>query len=166
MGEILAATFLTFAIAYADINVYEEPQQFISPVPKYNIEEPADPRIEKIQTYLEKHNSPIADHAKLIVDVSYIYGLDPYFLVSISAVESTFCKHIPSDSYNCFGWGIYGNKITRFNSYAEGIETVARGLNTERYREKTIEEIAEIYCTGPENWSSNVRWFINEIKSK
>ena len=163
MKQIIAALLLTCIITFIDI--YEpDKSQFLHPG-GVQAQEP-DPRIEKIQTYLEKHNSPISHLAKFIVDVSYLYGIDPYFLVAIAGTESTFCKFTPDLSYNCFGWGIHSGKVLRFNSYAEGIETVARGLNTERYREKSIEEIAQIYCAKPEKWASSVRWFIYEIKSK
>jgi hypothetical protein len=39
--------------------------------------------------------------------------------------ESTLCKFIPENSFNCWGWGIYGDKVTRFESFEEAIRRIA-----------------------------------------
>ena len=43
--------------------------------------------------------------------------------------ESNLCRRlIPENSYNCWGGGIYGTTVTRFDSYDDAIETVGKGL--------------------------------------
>ncbi len=89
-----------------------------------------DARSANLKRFIRKYypQSPLYDLTDYIVEVSDKYGLDYRLLVAIAMQESNLCKRIPKDSYNCWGWGIYGDKVTRFSSYKEGIETVARGL--------------------------------------
>lgn len=89
-----------------------------------------DSRVAVLKVFFRKHNSPLYDHADFIVKVSDEYELDYRLIPAIAMQESTACKVIPHNSHNCWGWGIYGNKITRFGSYPEAIETVAKGLKT------------------------------------
>ena len=42
-------------------------------------------------------------------------------------MQNQICRVIPDNSYNCWGWGIYGALVTRFDSYDDAIETVGRG---------------------------------------
>ena len=38
-------------------------------------------------------------------------GFDYRLLPAIAMQESTLCRSIPVDSHNCWGWGIYGDKV-------------------------------------------------------
>jgi hypothetical protein len=81
--------------------------------------------------------------------------------------ESGLCKHIYEGSYNCWGWGIYGNTVTRFSSYEEAIETISRGLK-KNYIDKgltTPEDIMRKYTppsTG--SWAYGVNFFLKIIE--
>lgn len=114
-----------------------------------------DRRVAVLKAFFRKYDSPLYDHADFIVMVSDENGLDFRLIPAISMQESTACKFIPHGSHNCWGWGIYGNKVTRFESYPEGIETVARGLK-KGYIDKgltTPEQIMAKYTP-----SSNGSW--------
>lgn len=87
-----------------------------------------DKRVAILKAFFRRHDSPLYEQAEYIVKVSDENGLDYRLLPAIAMQESTACKVIPKNSYNCWGWGIYGNKITRFESYQTAIETIARGL--------------------------------------
>jgi hypothetical protein len=81
--------------------------------------------------------------------------------------ESGACRVIPIDSHNCWGWGIYGGKITRFASYPEAIETVSRGIKKYYIDEglTTTEQIMSKYnpsSTG--SWSFGVNYFLNGLE--
>lgn len=89
-----------------------------------------DRRIAVLKAFFRRHESPLYEHADFIVKVSDEYQLDFRLIPAIAMQESTVCKFIPNNSHNCWGWGIYGNKIMRFGSYPEAIETVAKGLKT------------------------------------
>jgi hypothetical protein len=87
-----------------------------------------DARVHIIKDYLKKYSSPLLPFAQDLVDISDKYLLDYRLLVAIARQESNICKRIPPDSHNCWGFGIYGDKVTRFDSYPEAMETVAKTL--------------------------------------
>lgn len=112
-------------------------------------------RAANLKSFFRKYSSPLYDHAELIVKTSDENGLDYRLIPAIAMQESTLCRFIPPDSHNCWGWGIYGNKVTRFSSYDEAIQTVARGLKR-NYIDKgrtTPSEIMAAYTP-----SSNGSW--------
>ncbi len=88
----------------------------------------ADARPIIIRNYLQRYGSPLEPYSRLIVQISDKYSLDYRLLVAIAQQESNLCKKIPLGSYNCWGFGIYGNITTRFSNYPQAIETVAKTL--------------------------------------
>lgn len=88
----------------------------------------ADGRVANLKSFFRKHSSPLYDYADKIVEVSDIYQFDYRLLPAIAMQESNLCRVIPDNSYNCWGWGIYGTMVTRFDSYDDAIETVAKGI--------------------------------------
>ncbi len=90
--------------------------------------EGGDGRVANLKRFFRKYDSPLFPYAEKIVEVSDKYNFDYRLLPAIAMQESNLCKKIPEDSYNCWGWGIYGEKVTRFKSYNEAIETVAKGI--------------------------------------
>jgi hypothetical protein len=88
----------------------------------------ADARVYIIKNYLKKYSSPLLPFAQNIVDISDKYSLDYRLLVAIARQESNLCKKIPTDSHNCWGFGIYGDKVTRFDNYPQALEIVAKTL--------------------------------------
>ncbi|KKT73082.1 MAG: hypothetical protein UW68_C0017G0017 [Candidatus Collierbacteria bacterium GW2011_GWB1_44_6] len=92
----------------------------------------ADARPEIIRQYLQKFKSPLEPHADLIVTLSDQYKFDYRWLVAIAQQESNLCKHIPENSFNCWGWGIYPDpknpevlKVTRFDNYEDALRRIA-----------------------------------------
>jgi hypothetical protein len=92
----------------------------------------ADARPEIVRQYLHKFGSPLETHSDLIVSLSDQYQFDYRWLVAIAQQESGLCKHIPDNSYNCWGWGIYPEpsnpeilKVTRFDSYEDALRRIA-----------------------------------------
>lgn len=85
----------------------------------------ADARTEIVRQYLHKFGSPLEPHSDLIVNLSDQYQFDYRWLVAIAQQESNLCKRIPENSYNCWGWGIYGDKVTRFDNYEDALRRIA-----------------------------------------
>lgn len=85
----------------------------------------ADARPEIIRQYLNKFGSPLEPYSNLIVELSDQYNFDFRWLVAIAQQESNLCDHIPANSYNCWGWGIYGDKVTRFDSYEDALRRIS-----------------------------------------
>lgn len=118
-----------------------------------------DARVERIRDFFLKYNSDLASHADFVVEMADKYGLDYRLVPAIAMQESTLCKKAPKDSYNCWGFGIYGKKITKFSDYKEAIETVTKGL-AQNYKEAGLVEPHEIMSKyTPSNdgtWAKNV----------
>jgi hypothetical protein len=126
-----------------------------------------DSKTEIIRQYMAKYNSPLEPYAPDIIAASNRYDLDYRLLTAIAMQESTLCKRIIKDSFNCWGWGIYGGKVTKFSNYPEAIETISKALAT-KYRDRgliTPFEIAKLYNpSNTNNWAENVSNFMNLMK--
>lgn len=127
-----------------------------------------DERVAILKAFLRRHESPLYDHAEYIVETADKNGLDFRLIPAISMQESGGCKHIPLGSHNCWGWGIYGNTVTRFASYPEAIDTVSRGLKV-NYIDKgyvTPDEIMRKYNPSSPNgsWARGVNSFFGVLE--
>lgn len=121
-----------------------------------------DPRVLKLEDYLKKQNSDLDAFASVFVKKADENSLDWRLLPAIAGVESTFAKFIPPQSSNPFGWGVYGQIVTRFPSFKEAIETVADGLGNKYPSD--LSKIARIYCpSNCQKWLSGVTFFMKEI---
>lgn len=88
-----------------------------------------DIRIIALRRFFTNINSTLINNVEDIVNYADIYSLDYALVPAISMQESNGCKRIPDDSYNCWGYGIYGTKITRFKSYKEAIAQVSKTIH-------------------------------------
>lgn len=127
----------------------------------------ADGRIANLKSFFRKNNSPLYDYADKIVEISDKYKFDYRLLPAIAMQESSLCRVIPDDSHNCWGWGIYGTTVTRFNSYDEAIEAVGKGIK-EHYIDKglvTASAIMKKY-TPPSSgsWAYGVNTFLKALE--
>lgn len=124
-------------------------------------------RADKLETFLRAFDSPLASEAEHFVSEADRVGIDWKFVAAISGVESTFGKHIPSGSYNAWGWGIPTGAQSglAFSSWKEAITTVSEGLRF-NYLDRgaqTVEQIGRIYAASP-RWAGNVRFFLEKIE--
>lgn len=121
----------------------------------------ADTRVEKIRTYLNKRNAPLADYAMEFVAAADEYGIDYRLVASISVIESEGGKHT-FRPYNAWGWGKSG-----FSSWEEGIWAVSKGLS--KYYAKgltTPKAISYSYCPpSSQSWATKVQSVMNQIES-
>ena len=125
----------------------------------------SDSRTKILKEYLKQYNSPLVPFAQNFVDTADKYNLDWKLVAAISGVESTFGQQIPDNSFNGWGWGIYGENMIRFSSWEQGIETVSEGLRT-RYIDgwgaKDVYEIGRFYAASP-TWAQRVEYFMDSI---
>ena len=127
----------------------------------------SDIRVATLKSFFRQHNSPLYDHADFIVASADKYNLDFKLVPAISMQESNACRVIPNNSYNCWGWGIYGANVTRFSSYEEAIETVSKGLK-ENYIDRGLisaDEIMRKYTPGSNgSWAFGVETFLKILE--
>jgi len=134
-----------------------------------------DPRAAKIDKILEKFNCPMQNLGEF-----YVYEADknniPYWIVpAISFQESNCGKKSPTideeETYNAWGWAVYGSTTKGFDNWEHGISVVSDYMN-ERFFSQGITdpcEIMKVY-TPPSNgsWCEGIKYFgdmINEYKS-
>jgi len=126
-----------------------------------------DKRIQVLRAYLEKRNSPLAPYANVFVNEADKNNLDWRLVASISGLESSFGIHIPTYSYNGWGFGVYGDNVLRFSSWEEGIATVSKALRDnyiDKWGATNVYEIGRIYAASP-TWAARVTYFMNNIEA-
>lgn len=126
-----------------------------------------DARAERLKQFFSFYNSPLEPFSQYIVAESDKQGLDYRLLPAIAMQESNLCRKAPKDSYNCWGFGIYGKKTTRFTGYGEAIKTITKTLAKE-YKGKglvTPREIMSLYTPSSNgSWASSVDYFMNMLR--
>ncbi len=131
---------------------------------EFSIESKRINRVDSLQKFFSKYNSPLIENAETFVKVADKYGLDYKLLPSIACMESTCAKFLIPGNYNPFGWG--AGRI-KFDSYDEAIERVGRGLS-EIYLSRgldTAQKIAPVYNPpSPYSWTNGVNFFISKIE--
>lgn len=128
---------------------------------------PGDARAANLKAFLRKYNSDLYNHTDKIIEVSDKYKFDYRLLPAIAMQESNLCRLIPENSFNCWGWGIYGTTVTRFDSYDDAIETVAKGIK-EHYIDEglvTASAIMEKYTPSSKgSWQHGVNTFLKALE--
>ena len=102
-----------------------------------------DARIAAVKNFFSFYKSALTPYADEIVKAADKYGLDYRLIPAIAMQESNLCKKAPKDSYNCWGFGIYGKKVTKFDNYNQAIDTVTKTLAT-KYKAQGLETPEEI----------------------
>jgi hypothetical protein len=127
----------------------------------------SDARIANLKRFFRKYNSPLYDHAEYVVQVADENSLDYRLLPAIAMQESGLCRQIPHNSHNCWGWGIYGSKVTRFASYPDAIDAVSKGLK-KNYIDRgltTANQIMEVYTPSSNgSWAHGVNTFLQALE--
>lgn len=124
-----------------------------------------DTRVVRLKNFLDRYRSPLSTHAQLIISTADKYDIPWSLVTSICGVESTFCRNLPYNSYNCWGWG---NGLIKFKDYTQAIETVSRELNEHYFGRNldTPEKIGPIYAPPSKTWAHKVRLFMNLIENQ
>jgi hypothetical protein len=126
-----------------------------------------DGREEKIRQFLARYNSPLEPYAGDVVAAADEFGLDYRLIPAIAMQESSLCKKIPDNSYNCWGFGIYGKQVKRFKDYKEGIYVVTEALAT-KYKDRglvTPNEIMTMYTPSSNgSWAYSVNHFMAQLQ--
>jgi hypothetical protein len=126
-----------------------------------------DARIEMVRQFFAKYKSPLEPFASYVVEQADKYGLDFRLIPSIAMQESNLCKRMIADSFNCWGFGIYGKKVTRFENFTEAIETVTRTLakNYVAGGLNTPETIMKKYTPSSNgSWANGVNFFMDQLQ--
>src|SRR3989344_2419103 len=88
----------------------------------------SDSRSSSLNQLMEAYDCPLAGFGDKFVSEAEKNGIPYWFVAAISFQESNCGRKIPSDSYNAWGYGIYGGKVHKFDSWEDGIATVSLAL--------------------------------------
>lgn len=126
-----------------------------------------DARVEIVRQFFERYKSPLEPYAASVVEVADTYDLDFRLIPAIAMQESNLCKKAPQNSYNCWGFGIYGQKVTRFSDYEEAIVAVTKTLALKYVADglDTPYEIMRRYTPRSNgSWAESVEYFMNQLQ--
>jgi len=125
-----------------------------------------DARITAVKSFFKRYKSDLLPYAEEVVSVADKYDLDYRLIPAIAMQESNLCKKAPKNSYNCWGFGIYGKKVTKFDNYSDAINTVTKTL-AQKYKADgliTPEEIMSRYTPGSNgSWANGVNQFMDQL---
>lgn len=130
----------------------------------------ADGRAKIIENFFSGYKSPLYAYSSSFVEVADKYQLDWRMLPSIAMQESNGGKRVIKNSFNPFGYGIYGGLVVKFQSWDEAIERVGRALRDDYLNRglKTPTQIMAKY-TPPSlakdgAWAKGVSSFMEELR--
>lgn len=128
---------------------------------------PQDARVAVVADFFRRYNSDLLPYAQNVVSSADKYNLDYRLIPAIAMQESNLCKKAPKDSYNCWGFGIYGKKVTKFSNYPEAIDAVTKTLATD-YKENGLETPQQIMAkytpSSNGSWADSVNLFMNQLQ--
>lgn len=129
-----------------------------------------DARSLMVKNFFQGYRSPLSELGGLFVEVADKYGLDWRLLPAIAMQESLGGKKVIKNSYNPFGYGIYGNLIIRFSSWDEAVDKVGKALKQDYLNQglNTPDKIMAKY-TPPSlekggAWARGVKSFMQELQ--
>lgn len=130
----------------------------------------SDGREVVVTGFFKSYHSDLADYSSQFIIVADKYHLDFRLLPAIAMQESNGGKKVVNNSFNPFGFGIYGGKVIKFSSWEEAIEKVGKALREDYLDEglKTPEQIMAKY-TPPSlekggSWAKGVKSFMEELR--
>lgn len=131
-----------------------------------------DSKAERIDSVFRKYKCPLAGFGQVFVDEAEKNEIPYWLLPAISFQESGCGKLTPKiggiETFNLFGWAVWGNNTHSFDSYEHAIQTVSKYMYTKFYSKNITElcEIMKVY-TPPSagSWCRGVGYFAEEIES-
>lgn len=130
----------------------------------------ADARAKIIENFFKVYKAPLSTQSETFIQVADKYQLDWRLLPAIAMQESNGGKKVVDNSYNPFGYGIYGSLVLKFASWDEAIERVGRALR-EDYLNKGLKTPFQIMAkyTPPSlakdgAWAKGVTTFMEELR--
>lgn len=128
-----------------------------------------DARIDALNDFFADYNSPLEGYADLIISEADTHNIDYRLLPAIAMQESTLCKKIIKNSFNCWGFGIYGAKVTKFDSFDHAIKIITKTISKKYVQQgyETPEQIVKKYTPSDTGrWSEVVTLIMSRLKDR
>ena len=130
-----------------------------------------DPRIAIVAERLSEEGSPLTGQSHVFVDCGSDNNVDPYLLVGITNIESSFGKNACGG--NPFGWN---SCKTHYSSLEASCQSVAEGIATKSYYSRfrqtdRVEDLANVYCPpsagcNTTNWVAAVQAVVTDLQDR
>ena len=174
---ITISSIVGFVYATPFTNGVENPQVFGAKtlrLPETQFETTQiDSRVLKIEKVFAKFNCPLAGNGAFIVQKADEQGI-PYWLVAaVSFQESSCGKNTAepagvAESYNAWGYGIWGKNIKTFSDWEAGISAVSKYFGVNFFAQGVTDpcEIMKIYTPPSKgSWCEGVNYFADLIEN-
>ena len=182
MRKIILILLAVFCFSLTALVLFDKNRdqnvELISPIPeKTDLPMPSEKedynnyRAQAIKDLLGDFRSPLENKGPTFVSCADEHNVNPYLLVGISKVESTFGKNACEG--NPFGWS---SCKTPFQTFDSSCQAVAKGIATlsyyEQYRStKRIRDLGQTYCpasTGcnTDSWVSTVSEVVTDLEER
>ena len=124
-----------------------------------------DVRVGKVLDFLDSYHSPLSAYANDIVTTADKYAIDYRWIPAIAMQESGGCNKVIGNSHNCWGYGIYGKHLTKFDTFQEGIDTVGKYLaKNKALGLDTLDKLGDLYNpTNHNDWKGKVSLFLTQM---
>ena len=131
-----------------------------------------DSRAQKINAVYKIYNCPLEGMGDVMVYEADKNNIPWWVVAAISFQESGCGKKTPKangiESYNAWGWGVYGDYVFSFDNWVRGIETVSKYLSDKFYSKGINDtcEIMKIYTPPSKgSWCEGVNHFGDTIQN-
>jgi hypothetical protein len=131
-----------------------------------------DSRAQRINEVMREYNCPMEGLGEVFVSEADKNNIPWWLVASVAFQESSCGKHMPTldgaNSFNSWGWGVYGENVHVFDNWVRGIETVSSYMN-EMFYSKGITDPCDIMKTytppSQGSWCEGVKYFGNEFQN-
>jgi len=131
-----------------------------------------DSRAQKINSVYKKYNCPLEGMGDVLVYEADKNNIPWWLVAAVSFQESGCGKVTPKvggkESYNAWGWGVYGDVVVTFENWVRGIERVSKYFS-DKFYSKGVEDLCIIMntYTPPSNgsWCNGVKYFGDMIQN-
>ncbi len=130
----------------------------------------ADARAAALDGLFSRYNCPLSGYGKVFVEEADKNNIPWWLVPAVSFQESNCGKKTPEhegkESYNAYGWGVWGDNIKFFDNWEHGIKVVSSYFG-EHFYAKGIKDPCEIMKTytppSKGSWCEGVNYFKGQI---
>ncbi len=137
-----------------------------------NVINTGDSRSQKINAVFKEFNCPLYGYGETFVTEADKNNIPWWLVASVSFQESNCGKKTPlndgQETYNAYGWGVWGGNAFQFDNWEHGVAVVSRYMST-KFFSKGVTEPCTIMATytPPSNgsWCRGVQYFGDIIQN-
>lgn len=131
-----------------------------------------DARAQKINLVFREYNCPLEGMGEIFVYEADKHNIPWWLVAAVSFQESSCGKKTPEpegvESYNAWGWAVYGENVHSFDNWARGVEVVSEYMS-EKFFSKGITEPCDLMKTytppSKGSWCEGVNHFGDLIQN-